>query len=116
MGRQPMNDLVHHRVTHIVERDLGKRLAQERLDQKVSRQGLGNSPRAHIKQRGFIQLAGRRPVRTLDVIGVNLQFRLGIHLGPVGEQQCLCKLVAVGALGVGMDNDAPLKDAPGLII
>ena len=46
-----------------------------------------------------------------DIVGIDFQFRLGVHSGLGGEQQGLARLVAVGAAGMLAHDDPPLEDA-----
>ena len=50
-------------------------------------------------------------MRALHVVGVDLELRLGVRGGVVGEQQVLVGLLGVGLLRAGPDEDAPVEDA-----
>ena len=85
----------------------GKRA--ERPGGKCARQrlpslGLVEAPGSQIKERGFVQLTDRRPVRALDVVGVNFKLRLGIDFRALRQEQVMVGLARVGAVGAFLDD------------
>ena len=107
-----MQDLVGERRPNILVRDFVQRLAQERLDQKVARQGLGNAARTQVEKRPFVDLAGGRAVAAFNVVGVNLKLGLDVDLGPRRLQQRLAELITVRMLGILVDDDTALEHGP----
>ena len=70
-----------------------------------------DAARAQVEQRLLVELADRRAVRALHVVGVDLQLRLGVDLRVVGEQQVMVGLLGVGLLRVLADDDPAVEDA-----
>jgi hypothetical protein len=60
------------------------------------------------------QLAYGAPVGALDVVGKNLQLRLGVYLRAVVQQQVVVLLEGQGFLGVGADHDLAVEYPAGL--
>ena len=56
------------------------------------------------------------PCVHLYVVGVDLQLRLGVDRGIVGQQQGLVGLLGVGLLGVLANEDLAVEDAVGLAV
>ena len=71
---------------------------------------------AQIENGLVVQLADRRAVGAFHVVGVDLQLRLGVGGGVVGEQQVLVGLLGVGLLRDGPDEDATVEDALGFVV
>ena len=70
--------------------DVGQGIVGKGKHQQGPRFGLGNSAGAQVKQGVGIQLAHGAPVGALDVVGKNLQLRLGVYLRTVVQKQvCL---------------------------
>ena len=51
-----------------------------------------------------------------DVVGVDFELRLGVELGGRGQQQRMARLLAVGLLGMRLDDDLALEDAARLLV
>ena len=64
-----------------------------------------------VEQLRRIELPDRRAVGTLDVVGENLELRLGVDRRVVGEEQYLVRLLGVGLLGVFADKNLAVEDA-----
>ena len=89
---------------HAIEALTGKGVQQQ-----LPRSSLLDSARAQIEQSILIDLADRRAMGALHVIGMDLQLRLGVNSRVIGEQQIAVRLFGVGLLRVLMDNDAPVE-------
>src|SRR5262249_19278132 len=59
---------------------------------------LGKAPGLEVEQSQLIEISDGGAVRTLHVVGKDLELRLGVELGGVGEQQCPIGLFGVGLL------------------
>ena len=55
-------------------------------------------------------------MRALDVVGEDLELRLGVDGRVVGQQQRLVRLLGVGLLGVLADEDLAVEDAVALAV
>ncbi len=53
---------------------------------------------------------------TFDVVGVDLQLRVGVDQSVVREQEVLVGLLRVRLLGIGTDDDPAVENSPGRII
>ena len=69
------------------------------------------SPRSQVKQGGFVELSDRRAVAALDLVGVDLQFRLGIDLCTVAQQQVVIGLLGIGAVRTSLHQRLAVPDA-----
>ena len=89
-------------------------LAEDFLEEALREQFLGDGERdaagAQVEKLGGVDLAGRRAVRALHVVGFDLEAREGVGLRVRREQEVAVGLVGVGALGVGGDLDQPRED------
>jgi hypothetical protein len=63
-----------------------------------------------------VQLPDGGAVRALDVIGEDLELRLGVGVGVVGQEQVHARLLGVGLLRVRRDVDAAAEHAGGAIV
>ena len=72
--------------------------------------------RPQVEQRLVVELADRGAVRALDVVGEDLELRLGVDLRVVREQQRPVGLLGVGLLRVGPDDDLAVEDAARAIV
>ena len=74
-------------------------------------------PRAtQVEDRLAVKLADGGAVRAFDVVGENLELRLGVDGRVVGQEQRLVGLLGVGLLGVLADEDLAVEDAVGLAV
>ena len=55
-------------------------------------------------------------MRRFDIIGVDLQLRLGTHLCGLGEQQVAVRLMRFGLLGIRRDLQIADKTAAGVVL
>ncbi len=76
---------------------------------------LAEAPRPQVEDRLVVHLADGGAVRALDVVGEDLELRLGVDLRVVGQQQRLVRLLRVGLLRVGPDDDLAVEDRRGAI-
>ena len=88
-------------------RDMG--LDQHRGFGGVTGNG-GDAAGAQVEELGGVDLAGRRAVRALHVVGFDLEAGQGIRFGVRREQEVAVRLVGVGALGVRGDLDEARED------
>ena len=84
---------------------------QEGAHQDRPRLRVGDAAAAQIEQLLSIQFTHRRAMAAFDVVGENLQLRLGIDFGVGRQQQRLVHLVAVGLLRIARDLDLALEHA-----
>ena len=66
--------------------------------------------RAQVEDRVLVELADRRAVRALHVVGEDLELRLGVDRRVVGQQQRPVGLLGVGLLRVVPDDDLAVED------
>src|SRR3546814_2531281 len=104
-----MADGGHQRRADALGGDVVHALGQEGLDQHGAGGSLRDAPGAQVEERAVVEVAGGGAMAADDVVGIDLQFRLGVDLGLVGQQQHLAELVAVGVLGIAMDDDLALE-------
>src|SRR5581483_9567900 len=82
---KPRGDLLHQRLAQAGVLDTLDRLAEERLDQ----QRLGfrgrNAARHQVELELLVEGAGGSAVAALDVVGKDLEFRLVVGFGAIGE-------------------------------
>ena len=69
-----------------------------------------DAARAQVEHRVLVELADRRAVRALHVVGEDLELRLRVDLRVVGQQQRLVRLLRVGLLRVLADDDLAVED------
>src|SRR5436853_7420179 len=85
------------------------RLADEGLDQQRLRLLFRQAARLQIEQQAVVERAGRGAMAAGDVVGEDLELRLAVGLGLVGQQQRPRHHLAVGLLRVLAHDDAPLE-------
>ena len=66
---------------------------------------------AQVEQRLRIEIADRRAMGALHIVGEDLEFGLQVDLGALAEQQALGGLAAVGAVCAFRHADLALIDA-----
>ena len=88
--------------------------ANARIEQ-LPRLRLAQTPRAQVEDRVVVHLADGRAVRALDVVGEDLELRVGVDLGILGQEQRLVRLLGVGLLRVGPDDDLAVEDGAGAV-
>ncbi len=72
--------------------------------------------RAQVEQRRCVELPHGRAVAAFDVVGVDLELRLGIDLGFFRQQQVVVGLVRIGAVGALVDDGLAVPDAAALAV
>ena len=80
--------------------DAFDRLAEESLDQQRLGFGCRNAARHQIEFQLVVERAGGRAVAALHVVGEDLELRLVVGLGALGQQQRLRHHLGVGLLRV----------------
>ena len=83
------------------------------MNQHVARLEERQAAGAQIEDRILVELADRRPVRALHVVGEDLQLRLGVDQRVVREQQRAVGLFRVGLLRVLAHDDLAVEHRPG---
>ena len=83
----------------------------ESQGQKLHRVFTADAARAQVEDRLVIELADGRTVGTADVVGEDLELRIGVDNRVVGQQQIAVGLVGVGFLCVLIDNDPAVEDS-----
>src|SRR5882672_11331498 len=73
-------------------------LAGEGMDQHTPRCLQANAPAAQVINRLVVQLADGCAVRAFHVVGVDLELRLGVGAGFVGEEEVFVRLLGIGFL------------------
>ena len=96
----------------------GSNPAKDIFKVSVNQQLLGfvtaDTARLHIKKLFFIKFAAGGAVRTFNIIGKNLKFRLNVNFGAVTQQKRLMQLGAFGFDRMGRNVDFTLKTALGI--
>ena len=90
-------------------------LADEGLGQHRPGLKLRDAALAGIEQGVPVQRPHRVAVRAGDVVCVDFQLRLGVHLGAIGQHQGVVAHPGVGLVRAFSDDDLALKHAAGLI-
>jgi len=70
-----------------------------------------NARARSIEQKILVEIARGRAMAALHVVGENLQLRLVVGLGVVGEHQRMRGHFRVGLLRAGLNDDLALEDA-----
>src|SRR5215469_5555689 len=86
-------------------------LITKRVHHQRPRCCLVYAPRSHIKDGFLVDMADRRSVAALDVVGQYLELGLGINLGVRRQQQVLVALLRVSLLCVFSDNYGTIENA-----
>src|SRR5690606_3073967 len=110
--------LLNERVTIVTEAflfDFFQHLTGKSVEQQALRLQFINASRLKIEECLFVQLTYCTAVRTLYVIGPNLQLRFGIDNRIFGEENIVVLLKGVGLLSVLTDKDLPIKHSYALI-
>jgi hypothetical protein len=69
-----------------------------------------DAARAQVEERVLVELADGRPVRALDIVGVDLELRPGIDGRIRRQQDVAAGLLGIGLLGVRADDDPAAED------
>ena len=69
----------------------------------------GQAAGAQVEDRLVVELADRRAVRALHVVGEDLELRLGVDRRAVGQEQRAVRLLGVGLLRVLPDDDLAVE-------
>jgi len=85
---------------------------RKRANQQRARRSFVEPVRAEVEESGCIELASRRAVAAFDVVGVDLELRLGVDLGARREQQVAARLARIGLLRIRPDDDFAVEDSP----
>ena len=67
-----------------------------------------------IEEMIWFEIARRRTMAADHVIGEDFKLGLGIEFGSFGEQQRVAGLLAVGFLGIPLDDDLALENSAGM--
>ena len=70
----------------------------------------------HIEKSSIVELTYRTTMRTLHIIGINLQHRLGEHTGGLGSAKVLVGFLRSGLLGTMANQHATSESATSFII
>src|SRR4029453_6550534 len=84
-------------------------LGAERISEEVARRSVGKPAALQIKHRLAVKLADGGAMRALDVVGENLELRLGVYVRFRGQQQVAARLRRVGALGIRAHDDLAIE-------
>src|SRR5262249_45848349 len=99
--------------TERIDRDTADDVVGKGVSQQLPGLLLADAARLQIEDLFLIELANARSVRALDIIGVNLQLRLGVDHCIVRQQQRLVGLACVRLLGILVDVNLAVEDAAG---
>ena len=99
--------------TQCINRDSLNDLVRECECEQPPRRPNIDAARTEIKDLLVIELADAGPVRAFHVVCVNLQLRLGIDYGVVGQEQSSIGLLSIGLLCVLMDDHFAVEHAVG---
>src|SRR5262249_22443077 len=94
-NQQPVEPALERR-----DHDPADNLARERVGQQTTRRLEAEAAGAQVEDRVLFEPADRRSVSALDVIGKDLQLRLGVDHGILGQEQVLVGLLGVRLLSV----------------
>jgi len=108
---QPPFDFAAENILPLFDFDFVEHFADEGFDQQGACLCFVQSACAEIEHRVIVQIADRAAVAAFHIVGVNFQFRLGVHFGLVGQKQRAAELIAVGFLRVLGDDDFTLENA-----
>src|SRR4051812_14217100 len=89
------------RLERLANLDLLDRLQHVRgegIRQQLARRTRIDPPALHVEERRLVETTDRRAVRTLHVVGEDLELRLRVDLCLLGEEQGVVRLLAVGLL------------------
>jgi hypothetical protein len=111
VARDPGGEPLAHVVGEALVLDLLDRLVDEGEHEQALGLVPGDAARGEVEERVIVGSTAGRAVRAFDVVGVDLELGLGEELRGLVEQEALADLVAVGALGAGLDQDLALEDA-----
>src|ERR1700689_2043915 len=95
---QPSRDLIHQRLAQAGMLYALDRLAQKRLDQQSLGFRSRNTAGHQIKLEVVVERARRGAMSALHVVGKDLEFRLVVGFGAVGQKQRLSHHLSVGLL------------------
>src|SRR2546426_3835676 len=96
--------------------DLLDDLFGKTIRQETARQRRIDATALEIKDFVFFELADRRSMCALHVIGKNLKLRLRVHLCFVRQQQILVSLLRVGQLRAVANEDFAVEDRSRLAV
>ena len=97
---------------HRVEPDLADDVLGEAVSEQRPRPLRREAAALQVKDLVALQLPDRRAVRALDVVGENLELRLGVDLGLGRKQEVLVELPGVGQQRPLADEDLAAEDRP----
>src|SRR5262249_17147161 len=84
--------------------------------QKFARRRFVDAARAKIEESRVFELTDGCAMRSLHIVGVNLELRLGVDLPVVREQQVAIGLLGIGLLRVLVDDDPAVENAMRMIV
>ena len=77
----------------------------------MARLAVGDAAGTQIKQRRLVEIADAGAMGAFDIVGVNLEFGLGVDHGAAAEQQVSAQLMRIGLLRMLVHDDAALEGA-----
>ena len=113
---QPVPDGFVQHLTHGAAFYAFDDFAGKGVNQHPPRGLFRDAARAQVKDALVVQLADGRAVRAFHVVGVNFQLGLGVGGRVIGKQQVFVRLLGVGLLRDGVDEDPPVKNALRFVI
>src|SRR5438105_11442167 len=72
--------------------------------------------RAQIEELVVVDIARSGAVAADDIIGIDFKLGLGIEFGRGRQEQTVARLLAVGLLGIALDNDLALEDTASALV
>ena len=109
-----------YQVVQAVAEGFEAHLVNDLVDEGVLQQQLSLGKRyaslTHIEQGGIVELADGGTVGTLDIVGIDLEHRLGVHAGFAGGRQVLVGHLRGGLLGSLLHQDTACEGSCGAVV
>ena len=86
------------------------------MDEEAPGLGEADAAGAHVEQHALVELADRRAVLALHVVGEDLELGLRVDERLLREEEVLVLLDGVGLLRAGADDDAAVEDRAGAAV
>ncbi len=94
------------------EIDAFQNVADKGLREHPAGLALTHTPGTQVEDRHLVQLTDRRTVTALDIISIDLELGLGVHLSIPRQQQVLVALFGSSLLRASLYRDPAVKDRP----
>src|SRR4029079_12783179 len=108
-AREPREHLGFERFPERLQLDLRDHVRRKCVSEQPLRLSRTDPSAPHIEERSLIEPADRRAMRTLHVVGKNLELRLRIDAGRIGKQKIVVALLSICLLRFGMNVDLAVE-------